>query len=286
MNRYSKRKKEDAHDLDDFFKRYNSRREPEFVKNFFGQEEIEELIGSCGLETPDEYDIEIEYPINVADSYQRGDLVILEKDESGEIESVFYVEVASKSNGGSWDQKHMEQVILKEDALKRKYLGSTIYSFCVSFTDFEPVFLDYITPFENRYAVVLKFYDSGYDVEPYGFSIKSEKSPSGKKYSTKSPVMNVYINGLLVDAKSSREAYFNSLQKILEIEGFEAVHGIMGDKKLTDKTFIKEKYRGKPGEVNGVYICTHFGVQAYKKILSDLSRGLVKNGSSTKIEIL
>jgi hypothetical protein len=167
MNRYKKGITLENHSLDQIYERYKSRVETEFVKNFFQTEEIISILESCGFSPPSEILTEPEFTVQIGHSKKRADLIFEHEN------SVFYFEVMSQGGGGKWDDAHHEQFYLKSTRLSQIY--ENVYSFAISFKEFEPCYLEEIQAMDNWFAIHLRFNDSGYFVDVYGVEEKKKK---------------------------------------------------------------------------------------------------------------
>jgi hypothetical protein len=145
------------HTLKQIFENYAVTKEVEFVKTFFSEENIMNIISECGLEKPERLeDFVFEYPVKFGISSYRADLVV--ESES----SCYYFEVMSTSNKGVWDQDHHLQFFLKHTKLNQMY--DDVKSFAVSFGEFDPRFSEEICKMENTFGVHLEFTDYGFKI--------------------------------------------------------------------------------------------------------------------------
>jgi hypothetical protein len=168
MQRYKRGKEIKDHSLPTVFNRYDSKQETEFVKAFFGQEEANSILETCGIPLVEEYDPQPEYPVQIGYSTKRADLVF-----EGPDDTVFYFEVMSQSYDGRWDDAHHQQFYLKSTRLSQEY--ENVYAFAVAFKEFEPKYLEEISKMDNWYAIHLRFNDHGYFPEVYGVEQKRQK---------------------------------------------------------------------------------------------------------------
>jgi len=78
--RYKRGTIEPEDEINKIFERYSVSKETEFVKNFFGLEEINAILEECGFESlteDDEYTIHLEYPVRIGvGTPLRADLVV------------------------------------------------------------------------------------------------------------------------------------------------------------------------------------------------------------------
>jgi hypothetical protein len=65
MQRYKRGKAIQDHPLQEIFRRYEAKEETEFVKTFFGKEEANAILETCGIPPVDEYDAQPEYPVQM-----------------------------------------------------------------------------------------------------------------------------------------------------------------------------------------------------------------------------
>ncbi len=168
MQRYKRGKEIKDHSLSTIFGRYEAKQETEFVASFFGQEEANAILETCGIPVVEEYDPQPEYPVQIGYSTKRADLVF-----EGPDDTVYYFEVMSQSYDGRWDDAHHQQFYLKSTRLSMDY--ENVYAFAVSFKEFEPKYLEEISKMDNWYAIHLRFNDHGYFPEVYGVEQKRQK---------------------------------------------------------------------------------------------------------------
>jgi hypothetical protein len=167
VKRYSKKNFIADDSLSTVLENYKCKGEVDFVKTFFQKEEINSLLESCGLPILPTGEIEYEYPIKVGNNIKRADLLIKSDD------SAFYVEVMSKSNDGKWDNSHHEQFIIKNFKLSKEF--DSLFSFAISFQEFDPCFLDEISKEDNWFAIHLRFNNGEYSYDVYGVEEKKKK---------------------------------------------------------------------------------------------------------------
>ena len=168
MQRYKRGKEIKDHALSQVFQRYEARQETDFVKAFFGQEEANSILETCGIPTVDEYDAQPEYPVSIGYTTKRADLVF-----EGPDDTAYYFEVMSQSYDGKWDDGHHQQFYLKATRLSQIY--ENVYAFAVAFKEFEPKYLEEISKMDNWYAIHLRFNDHGYFPEVFGVEQKRQK---------------------------------------------------------------------------------------------------------------
>lgn len=168
MQRYKRGKEIKDHSLSIVFSRYDAKQETDFVKTFFGHEEANSILETCGIGIIEEYDPQPEYPVHIGYSTKRADLVFVGPDDTA-----FYFEVMSQSYDGRWDDAHHQQFYLKSTRLSQEY--ENVYSFAVAFKEFEPKYLEEISKMDNWYAIHLRFNDHGYFPEVYGVEQKRQK---------------------------------------------------------------------------------------------------------------
>jgi hypothetical protein len=174
MQRYKRGKAIQDHPLQEIFRRYEAKEETEFVKTFFGKEEANAILETCGIPPVDEYDAQTEYPVQIGYSTKRADLVF-----EGPDDTAYYFEVMSQSYDGKWDDGHHQQFYLKATRLSQIY--ENVYAFALAFKEFEPKYLEEISKMDNWYAIHLRFNDHGYFPEVYGVEQKRIKE-QGKNH--------------------------------------------------------------------------------------------------------
>jgi hypothetical protein len=174
MQRYKKGKAIQDHSLQEVFRRYEAQEETEFVRTFFGKEEANAILETCGIPPVEDYVAQPEYPVPIGYSTKRADLVF-----EGPDDTAYYFEVMSQSYDGKWDDGHHQQFYLKSVRLSQIY--ENVYAFAVSFKEFEPKYLEEISKMDNWYAIHLRFNDHGYFPEVYGVEQKRIKE-QGKNH--------------------------------------------------------------------------------------------------------
>lgn len=167
--RYVKAIKPVDHDLDTVMSAYGASGEVEFVKNFFGVEEINTILEECGLTAVDNVKPQLEHPVLVGTNTKRADLTFEVEDQ------LYYFEVMSKSHKGKWDNDHHEQIMTKTFKFGLDYGSDNVHTFAIAFKEFDAVYLNDIQRMENGYAVHLRFNDQGYFADVYGIEEKREK---------------------------------------------------------------------------------------------------------------
>ncbi len=65
MQRYKRGKEIQDHSLNEVFTRYKAKQETEFVKTFFGKEEANSILETCGIPEVEEFAPEVEYPVHI-----------------------------------------------------------------------------------------------------------------------------------------------------------------------------------------------------------------------------
>lgn len=168
MQRYKRGRAIQDHHLNEVFNRYGAKQETEFVKSFFGKEEANSILETCGIPEVDVFEPEVEYPVSIGYSTKRADLVF-----EGPDDTAYYFEIMSQSYDGRWDDAHHQQFYLKATRLKQIY--ENVYAFAVAFKEFEPKYLEEISAMDNWYAIHLRFNDHGYFPEVYGVEQKRQK---------------------------------------------------------------------------------------------------------------
>jgi hypothetical protein len=169
MNGYKKRKVYQDHNLSQVFQAYQVNHETEFVREFFGAEQVQSILESCGLPSPDEVDLDPEFTVKVGKSSKRADLVF-----EGPDDTLYYFEVMSQLNGGKWDDDHHQQFYLKSTRLSQLY--ETVYSFAIAFKEFDSEYLEEFAQVPNWYAIHLRFCNEGYWADSYAVQQKKEKT--------------------------------------------------------------------------------------------------------------
>jgi len=144
------------HSIGDVYSKWGVNKETEFVKKFFTEERINEILAACGLEKIKDLNPIFEYPVEVGRSTKRADIVVRHDDE------FYYFEVMSSSQDGEWDQEHHEQFLQKSQILGLD--GQRVHAFAIAFKEFHPDFRDQITMCPDAYAVDIKFDDRGWCV--------------------------------------------------------------------------------------------------------------------------
>lgn len=168
MQRYKRGKEIQDHSLNEVFNRYKAKQETEFVKTFFGKEEANSILETCGIPEVEDFAPEVEYPVHIGYSTKRADLIF-----EGPDDTVYYFEVMSQSYDGRWDDAHHQQFYLKATRLSQMY--ENVFAFAVAFKEFEPKYLDEISKMDNWYAIHLRFNDHGYFPVVYGAEQKRQK---------------------------------------------------------------------------------------------------------------
>ena len=167
MKRYQKGIRATDHPIDEVFSAYGVNRETAFVEEFFGNDEMNDIIEACGLQRVDKIDRDLETPISIGMATKRADLTF---EDEGQF---YYFEVMSQSQRGKWDNDHHEQFYLKSTRLKQQY--DQVYSFAIAFKEFDPAYLEEFSKMEDSYAIHLRFNDQGYFADVYGVEEKLEK---------------------------------------------------------------------------------------------------------------
>lgn len=165
--RYQKAVKSIDHDLETIMSAYDAAGEVDFVKTFFGEEEINTILEECGLTPVENIKAQLEYPVQIGLATKRADLVF---ENEG---SLYYLEVMSKSHKGKWDNDHHEQFYLKSARLKQQH--DDVYSFAIAFKEFDAAYLEEFSKMEDSYAIHLRFTDQGYFADVYGIEEKRQK---------------------------------------------------------------------------------------------------------------
>jgi len=166
MNRYKKGDIIEDHLLSSVYGAYNVNKETEFVKSFFGKDEVNTILEACGLSPLEDFNPIYEKNIMVGLSPMRADL-LFELDNT-----IYYFEIMSQSNNGKWDNDHHKQMILKQTILSLDY---DVYTFSVAFKEFEPAYIEQINNMENNFAIHLRFNDNGYFADVYGAEEKKRE---------------------------------------------------------------------------------------------------------------
>jgi hypothetical protein len=171
MNRPKKAVKKRDLELSEIFKLYNVSNETSFVKAFFEQTEVNEILQDCGFSPLNTFEPEFEFPIKVGHSTKRADLVIKNVNTST---TVYYFEVMSQMRNGKWDDEHHEQFILKRSSLQAEYGADNVYTFPVAFKEFDTCYLDMFQKFDDCFAIHLRFFPD-YKIDVYGVEEKKER---------------------------------------------------------------------------------------------------------------
>jgi len=172
MNRYKRGKMKNDQELSEIFERYEVTNETAFVRAFFEKEEVNAILEDCGFATLNTFEPEFEYVIKVGHSSKRADLVVKNINTST---TVYYFEVMSQMRNGKWDLEHHEQFLLKRSRLQTEFGIDNVYTFPVSFKEFETCYLDEFQKMEDCFAIHLRFNTDGYFVDVYGVEEKKEK---------------------------------------------------------------------------------------------------------------
>jgi len=158
MNRYPYITPKPEHSLKEVYENYSVTKETEFVKEFFKEDEVLNIIDECGIELEGNIDkIEFDPIIKLGLSPMRPDCLVHTSD------AVYYFEVMSRSNYGKWDQTHHEQFYLKSQRLTQIY--DNVKSFAISFKEFDSCYIQELCLMENCYGVHLVFNEEGYKVK-------------------------------------------------------------------------------------------------------------------------
>ena len=207
MGRYQYNQPPVNHDLKKIYENYGVTREVDFVREFFQEQEISNIIlESCGEKPQIIEEIHYEYPVRFGLSSLRADCFVTTDKGS------YYFEVMSMSNKGKWDQEHHQQFFIKHTKLKQIF--EDVRSFAIGFGEFESCFVDEICNMENTFAVELNFNDYGYNTSVYCKEQKQEQLnkdgefcrefwshalPELKKhssvYANHNPTQNQFISG-------------------------------------------------------------------------------------------
>jgi hypothetical protein len=167
MNPYKKGIKLEDHSLEQVFRTLGVSKETEFVDKFFGQDEIQTILESCGLSVDTPIERTLEHKVRIGQfTVKRADLTFTSEDQ------LYYFEVMSQSGGGRWDDEHHMQIMIKRTRLGLEYGAENVHTFAIAFNEFDTSYLSEIQLMENAYAIHLRFNDNGYYADVYGVEDK------------------------------------------------------------------------------------------------------------------
>jgi hypothetical protein len=156
--------------LAEVYKKIGIENEKQFVRKFFTQNVLIEILEDCGIEISDEdIDIQYDYSLKFGKGTIYPDILLSIGDQT------FYFEVMSQTNGGGWDDDHHRQLAVKKQALEVEY-GCEIMCFAVAFKEFDTEYQPFFKEIDNCYGMHISFDQSNeYSIDVLGLDMKKEK---------------------------------------------------------------------------------------------------------------